>query len=200
MKTHDNFKWLGAGIATAFVAALCCITPVFAVLAGIGGIASTFSFLEPFRPWMIGFTVLFLGFAWYRQLKPKKDVDCACNENPSFNKSKGFLGIVTVVVGMLVAFPYYAHIFTQNNNTSVIYVSESQVERVTFDIEGMTCTGCEASVRHAAQSVDGVLETDVSYATKTARISYDKSKTNREALVQAINGTGFTAKNQSESN
>lgn len=184
---NSDKKWLGAGI----VAALCCITPIFAVLAGIGGIASTFSFLEPFRPWMIGLTVLFLGFAWYRQLTPKKEIDCECDEDTSFFKSKSFLGIVTVAVGLLVAFPYYSHIFIQDNSPNVVYVSDTQVERVTFDIEGMTCTGCEASVKHAVQNINGVLETDVSYATRSATIAYDKTKINRKVLVQAINSTGF---------
>lgn len=188
---NSDKKWLGAGIATAFIAALCCITPVFAVLAGIGGIAATFSFLEPFRPYMIGLTVLFLGFAWYQQLKPKKEIDCECENDLSFFKSKSFLGIVTVAVGLLVAFPHYSDIFIQENSPNVVYISDAQVERVTFDVKGMTCTGCEASVKHAVQSVDGVLESDVSYATQKASIAYDKTKTNREALVEAINSTGF---------
>jgi copper chaperone CopZ len=188
---NSENKWLGAGIATAFIAALCCITPVFAVLAGIGGIASTFSFLEPFRPWMIGLTILFLGFAWYRQLKPKKEPNCECEDDSSFFKSKSFLGIVTVVVGLLVTFPYYSHIFIQENSPKVVYVSDAQVERITFNVEGMTCTGCEASVKHAVQNVDGVLEADVSYDTRSATIAFDKTKTNKEALVQAINSTGF---------
>jgi len=188
---NSENKWLGAGVGAAFIAALCCITPVFAVLAGIGGIAATFSFLEPFRPFMIGLAVLFLGFAWYRQLKPKNEIDCDCEDDQSFFKSKNFLGIVTVLVGLLVAFPYYSDMFIQDNSPDVVYVSDSQIERVTFDVKGMTCVGCEASVKHAAQSVDGVLETEVSYTARTAAIAYDKTKTNREALVEAINSTGF---------
>jgi len=188
---NSENRWLGAGIAAAFIAALCCITPVFAVLAGIGGIATTFSFLEPFRPWMIGLTVLFLGFAWYQQLKPEKEIDCECEDDRSFFKSKRFLGIVTVAVGLLVAFPYYSHVFIHDNSPNVVYVSDAQVERVTFDVEGMTCVGCEASVKHAVQNVDGVLETEVSYATRSATIAFDKTKTNRDALVAAVNSTGF---------
>lgn len=188
--SSDN-KWLGAGMVAAFAAALCCITPVFAVLAGIGGIAATFSFLEPFRPWMIGFTALFLGFAWYQQLKPKKEIECACDDDPSFFKSKGFLGIITVAALLLVTFPSYSHIFIQENSPNVVYVSDSQVERITFDVVGMTCTGCEAPVKHAVQNVDGVLETDISYVTRTATIAFDKTKTNRESLAEAINSTGF---------
>jgi len=41
-------KILGVGIFTAVAASLCCITPVLALLAGTSGIASTFSWIEPF--------------------------------------------------------------------------------------------------------------------------------------------------------
>jgi len=70
MKT-DN-KLIGAGLLTAIAASLCCITPVLALIAGTSGLASTFSWLEPFRPYFIGLTILVLGFAWYQKLLPKK--------------------------------------------------------------------------------------------------------------------------------
>tara|TARA_R110002049_G_scaffold232423_1_gene405016 strand:- start:213 stop:647 length:435 start_codon:yes stop_codon:yes gene_type:complete len=140
---------------------------------------------------MIGLTVLFLGFAWYQHVKPKRETECACEDEPSFFKSKRFLGIITVAALLLVAFPYYSHVFVQDNSQNVVYVSNDDVERVTFDVEGMTCTGCEASVEHAVNNVDGVLESNVSYHNRSATITYDKSKTNRDALVQAINSTGF---------
>ncbi len=112
-KTNKTRTWAGAGILAAIAASVCCITPVLAVVAGIGGIASSLSWLEPFRPLFIGITVLVLGFAWYQQLKPKKEIDCACDddEKPSFWQSKKFLGIVTVLAILLLTFPYYANIF-----------------------------------------------------------------------------------------
>ena len=81
----DN-KLIGAGLLTAFAASLCCITPVLALIAGTSGLASSFSWLEPFRPYLIGLTILVLGFAWYQKLKPKKEIDCDCetDEKPKF--------------------------------------------------------------------------------------------------------------------
>ena len=96
MKT-DN-KLIGAGLLTAIAASLCCITPVLALIAGTSGLASTFSWLEPFRPYFIGLTILVLGFAWYQKLKPKKQIDCNCEteEKPKFvnhevNKLSGII-------------------------------------------------------------------------------------------------------------
>jgi copper chaperone CopZ len=194
----SDTKWMGAGLLAAFVASLCCITPVAAFLAGIGGLGSTFAWVEPFRPYLIGLTVLLLGFAWYQKLRPQWDPECACEEDPSFWQSKGFLGIITVLTALLLAFPYYSDAFFPNQDQSnIVYVQESQVQTITWDIKGMTCTGCEATVENAASGVDGVLEAKASYDTGKATIKYDQSKTNREAIAAAINKTGFTVNENS---
>lgn len=192
---NADTKWMGAGLFAAFVASLCCVTPVFAFLAGIGGVASTFSWVEPFRPYLIGLTALLLGFAWYPKLKPQWDPECACEEDPSFWNTKGFLGVVTILAAVMLAFPYYSDAFFPKQEKQVVYVNESQVQTITLDIEGMTCTGCEATVKNAASGVDGVLEADAFYDTGQATVKYDKSKTNREAITAAINKTGFSVKN-----
>ena len=66
-------KLIGTTIVTAILASLCCITPVLAFIAGTSGIASTFSWIAPFRPYLITLTILVLLFAWYHILKPKKE-------------------------------------------------------------------------------------------------------------------------------
>ena len=90
MKSEN--KLIGTGLLTAITASLCCITPVLALIAGTTGIASAFSWVEPFRASLIGLTVLVLGFAWYQKLKPRKEIDCACetDEKPKFMQSKTF--------------------------------------------------------------------------------------------------------------
>ncbi len=72
MKKDGKLIW--TSIIAAIGASLCCITPVLALISGVSGIASTFSWLEPLRPYLIGITVLVLAFAWYQKLKPKKEI------------------------------------------------------------------------------------------------------------------------------
>ena len=88
-------KLIGTGLLTAIAASLCCITPVLALIAGTSGLASTFSWLEPFRPYFIGLTILVLAFAWYQKLKPQKKIDCNCEttEKSNFMKTKTTRGI-----------------------------------------------------------------------------------------------------------
>ncbi len=196
MKT-DNLtaKSANASLLAAFVASLCCITPVLALFSGIGGIAATFSWMEPFRPYMVGFTLLVLGFAWYLKLKPRtaEEIQCECEEDekPSFWQSKKFLGIVTVVAGLLLAFPNYAQIFYPENNNQQVAQS-STINLAEFEIKGMTCSGCEEHVKHATNQLPGVLKASASFEQGTAQVTYDASILNIEILTDAINETGYT--------
>lgn len=194
---------VGASLFAAIVASLCCITPVLALFSGVSGVAATFSWVEPIRPYLVGVTILVLGFAWYQKLKPKKEeIDCECEPARSadeedgkepFIQSKSFLGIVTVFALILLAFPSYSHIFyPDNNNKEISGASESNLKLVNMEIEGMTCTGCEEHVEYAASQLEGVFFTKASYEAGNAAITFDKSVSSLEEVIDAINETGYT--------
>lgn len=187
MKKRKGF--IGIGILSAITASLCCITPVLAFIAGASGMAATFSWLEPARPYFIGITVLILGFAWYQKLKPKKEIDCECEEDekPSFWQSKKFLGLITVFAVLMLAFPHYSGIFFPDDNSSqTIIVSESDVVDAELTIEGMTCTGCEHHVNHSLTNSEGVIEATSSYETGIAKVKFDKSKVSIDELAMEV--------------
>ncbi len=188
-------KLAGAGVLAAVAASLCCITPVLALLAGTSGLASTFSWLEPFRPYLIALTVAVLGFAWYQKAKPRtaEEIACDCDEDGKapFMQTKKFLGIVTVFAGLMLAFPYYSKVFYPDNSKHVIMVSEANVETVDFDISGMTCTSCEEHVKYAVNELDGVVKVEASFEKGTAEVKFDKSKTSLEDVKNAIDATGY---------
>lgn len=178
------------GIITALFASLCCITPVLAVLGGLGGIATTFSFLEPLRPYLIGLTVIVLGFAFYKAYKPKKenDIDCACetDEKPKFINSKKFLWIITAVSALLITFPYYSKVLFPTAKEKVVIVQSDNIIKAEIQIEGMTCTSCEHSIDFALQSENGVIKESSSYKTGIAKVEFDKSKVTEVQLKKAI--------------
>ena len=198
MKT-DN-KLIGTGIFTAIAASLCCITPILALIAGTSGLASTFSWLEPFRPYFIGLTILVLGFAWYQKLKPKKQIDCNCEteEKPKFIQSKMFLGIVTAFAIVMLAFPHYAHIFYPKTEKQIIVVDKSNVQKAEFTISGMTCTSCEANVNHEVNKLTGIINSTTSYDNGKTVVAFDNSKTNIAEIEKAINSTGYSVTNKKE--
>ncbi|HQZ40748.1 MAG TPA: cation transporter [Vicinamibacterales bacterium] len=64
----------------------------------------------------------------------------------------------------------------------------------TLKVAGMTCAGCEAAVKIAAKSVNGVRDVKASYDKANADVTYDPSKTTPEAIAKVITSkTGFKA-------
>ena len=195
MKNKNN-KLIGAGVLSAVAASLCCITPVLALISGASGVASTFSWLEPARPYLIGITVLVLGFAWYQKLKPRtaEEIQCACEEDekPPFMQTKKFLGIVTVFATMMLAFPYYAHIFyPSNDQKEVVIVNASDLQTVNFDIKGMTCNACASHVENDVSKLPGIVNVTASFEAAKATVEFDQSKVSNSQIEEAINATGY---------
>jgi mercuric ion transport protein len=191
MKSEN--KLIGAGLLTAITASLCCITPVLAIIAGTSGIASTFSWIEPFRPYLIGLTIWVLGFAWYQKLKPRKEIDCECetDQKPKFIQSKTFLGTVTVFAIIMLAFPYYSSVFYPNTEKQIIVVDKSDIKKTEFKISGMTCASCEEHVNHEVNKLNGIVNSKASYENGNAIIEFDKTKTNDTEIEKAISTTGY---------
>ncbi|WP_412559836.1 mercuric transport protein MerTP [Winogradskyella sp. MIT101101] len=183
------------GIFTAVVASICCITPVLALIAGTSGIASTFSWVEPFRPYLIALTIIVLVFAWFQKLRPKtqEELDCACEDDakPTFWQSKQFLFIVTLFAGLMLAFPYYSNLFYAQPTKDIVYVSQSNIETQTFEVEGMTCAGCEAHVESEVNNLDGIISVKASYENANTIVEFDKTKTDLPAIREAIESTGY---------
>ena len=184
---------LGVGLMTALASSLCCITPLVAIFAGSSSLASNFSWIEPLQPWLIGITILALALAWYLQLKPQPVDDCGCEvAKPSFFKGKTFLGIVTAFAIVMLAFPYYSNaLYPDSRSGSAMLEAPDRVEYVQFEVEGMTCNGCEGHVEHAVSELQGIVEVDASYEDGHAIVKYDPAQTDLESIREAIESTSY---------
>ncbi|MGQ7870917.1 mercuric transport protein MerTP [Sunxiuqinia sp. sy24] len=192
MKSEN--KLAGLGLLTAISASLCCITPVLAMLSGTRGLASTFSWLDPLRPYLIGLTVLVLGFAWYQKLKPKKQMDCDCDttEKKPFTQTKNFLAIATVFSGLMLVIPTYAHDFFSKSENKTVVTDQSKIQTAEFKIGGMTCSGCEEQVKQEVNKLTGINERTVSYEIGDAIIEIAQAQAAIEEIEKAIEKTGYS--------
>ena len=198
--SNSSLKSAGAGLFAAIVASLCCITPMFSLLAGIGGIAVAFSWMEPFRPYLISLTIGILGFAWYQKLRPRtaEEIACTCEEDkkPSFWQSKRFLGIVTVLTAIMIAFPGYSHIFySKEGNPSISLLAEqdtTKIHKIVLEVKGMTCAGCENHIEYEVGLLMGVKYVEATSSAGTATVEYLSSRLEKKSIIEAINKTGYT--------
>ena len=194
-KTSKNAAY--TGLFAAVAASSCCIPPVIALIAGVGGSASALSWMEPFRPYLIGLAVIAIGYAWYAYLKPKKADDCCeVDAKPKWYQTKGFLIGITLFAAISISFPYYSHIFYPDNKKEVIVVNQSDIQTVNFDVKGMTCASCEEHVKHAVNELEGIVNVAASYENANAEVEFDNTKTSKEQIEKAINSTGYKVINK----
>ena len=187
-------KLISTTIIAATVASLCCITPILALIAGTTGFASTFSWIEPFRPYLIAFTILTLLLAWYQKFKSQKqDIDCDCEEEERAKliNSKKFLLFVTLFAGLMLAFPYYSQIFYPNTSKVVVYVKESNISEVEYNIKGMTCSGCEAHIESEVNKLKGIILVKANHEKGNTFVKYDKTKVVNNEIKDAVKKTGY---------
>lgn len=72
-------------------------------------------------------------------------------------------------------------------------VNESNL---TFEIEGMHCTGCSASVEKAASGLEGVNDVNVNLAAGKAYIRYNPQIVQPDTIAKSIENTGYTVVHQ----
>ena len=187
------------GVLAAIAASSCCIPPVIALVAGIGGASSSLSWIEPFRPYLIGLAIVAIGYAWYNYLKPKKAEDCCeIDAKPKWYQTKGFLTGITLFAAISISFPYYAHVFYPKNKKDIVIVNPSNIQTVDFNVKGMTCASCEDHVKHAVNDLEGIVISKVSYENGNAIIEFDKTRTNVTEIEKSINSTGYKVSGKKE--
>lgn len=201
MKTNrSSVRLIGLGILSAVAASLCCITPVLAIIAGSTGLASSFSWLNPARPYLVAVTIAILAFAWYRKLRPVKPsgappdkIECACEENthPSFFRSKAFLLIVTLFAIAALTFPYYGKVFYPDVKKQATIPPQDHIQRAELVISGMDCKACEKGIKYVLSALPGYVDAQLSYQSGEALVTFDPAKSGIMQIDSAINSTGY---------
>jgi mercuric ion binding protein len=65
---------------------------------------------------------------------------------------------------------------------------------VTLAVENMYCSACPITVKSSLEAVPGVAKAVVSYASKTAVVTFEDTKTAVPALIAATTNAGYPSK------
>lgn len=103
-----------AGAFAAIGASVCCVGPLVLLTLGVGGTwVGSLTAMQPYRPILIGLTLLFLGLA-FRRLYLVPQV-CApgtpCADPRTRGRQRLTFWIVTVLIVVLLAVPSLAPLF-----------------------------------------------------------------------------------------
>ena len=101
---------LVAGLLTSVLSVACCVGPLLLVSIGLGGAwATRLAALDPYRPWFVTLSILFLGWGiWSTWKKASRScgVGTVCR-TPVKRTQKMVWGIVLLSL-LVLAFPWYA--------------------------------------------------------------------------------------------
>lgn len=67
-------------------------------------------------------------------------------------------------------------------------------EKLSIPVTGMTCGSCSTKVRTTLENIEGCSDAKVCHKSGHAQVTIDTTKTSSEKVIQAINNTGFKAK------
>lgn len=201
MRFNKSAKVVLLALVTGIGASLCCIAPVLALIGGVTGIGSTFSFMEPFRPYLTGLTLLLLGLAWYQYWRNQKKAkegssQCACEDQESQSgfrfSSFPFLFIITLLALGALSFPWVIGKIGSSSATAQTLAQTVPTATYQFKIKGMTCTGCEAHIQNAVGKLKGVVSVKASYKKREAIVTMDTTKVKPNQVIEAIESAGYT--------
>ena len=85
---------------------------------------------------------------------------------------------------------------TSIENAAEVTTTAVANKTVTLAIEGMTCTGCENTVKESVTKIAGVTEIKASHLDSTAVVSFDSTKTTVAAIGEAVTEAGYVFKGE----
>jgi copper chaperone len=65
------------------------------------------------------------------------------------------------------------------------------MEHTSFEVQGMTCGGCVASVKRVLEALPGVANVNVTLNPARATADYDPERVSAEALRDAVQNAGY---------
>jgi Cu+-exporting ATPase len=71
--------------------------------------------------------------------------------------------------------------------------------KVTLDLVGMSCASCATTIEKALGKAEGVADATVNFAAEKAYVTYDPTSTDYQALVKAVENTGYGVQSKLES-
>lgn len=111
MARLTGYGSLIAGALAAIGASVCCVAPLVLLALGIGGTwVGGLTSMEPYRPFFIGLTLLFLGLAFYKLYLTQQACTpgTPCAEPRTIRRQRLNFWIVTALLLCLLAAPSLA--------------------------------------------------------------------------------------------
>ncbi len=79
-----------------------------------------------------------------------------------------------------------------HSSDDTIPIPAMKRERAEFDVPDLKCSGCVERVQSVLGRLDGVQSASADLEAKTATVRYDADRTSPDAILKAIEKTGYS--------
>lgn len=76
-------------------------------------------------------------------------------------------------------------------------INPENVVLIDMNVEGMTCTGCENTIKSGVSELEGVVEVEASHVNAKTFVKVDTSLTSPEAISEKIASKGYEVESSS---
>jgi copper chaperone CopZ len=167
---------LGGSVLAAIMSSACCWLPLLLLASGASA-AGASAFFERWRPVfiVIAVTALALGF-YFTCFRKTACAEGCCVRQPQRGRrlQRTMLWGSAVVVAAFIFFPGYVGLLLGGSSSRAAAgparVLETDAREYVFDVEGMHCEGCAVTLRNELVKLHGVVEAQVDFASRTARL------------------------------
>jgi copper chaperone CopZ len=87
---------------------------------------------------------------------------------------------------------------TSRSPVPAIEIAAANLDSVSFDVEGMTCTGCEDAVKRAVGTLNGIAGVEASHETGKTTVHFDRTIVDGQALKATIESAGYRVSAEGE--
>lgn len=172
----------------ALLSVSCCVIPALYGALGAAGAVAAHS-LTPYRPLMLGSSVVFLGFGFWRAYRPREAGCDGCygRRRAAGRGSKAVLWIAALVVLTSSLSPLLLPSAQADSDGA----SPAIESRVLVRIDGMTCAGCNQGVSAALAALPAISLVEASFSEGAACATLTGPIDEAE-VRRAVTGAGYT--------
>ena len=200
----NRLSTLGGALVGSVAASACCILPAVLGVAGAGSLGISAA-LAPYRPYLIGATILMLAAGFYLTYRRPQKATCGpdgcapdhveSSQVTRFNKL--VLWLVTIMSVGAIAYPELSEgspFSARADAPAPLQANRDSV--LVFTVSGMTCGACEQHITGALSRIQGVTNASASYQNSTVSVRYQPGTVTRVEIQRAIEGVGYKARAQ----
>ena len=94
-------------------------------------------------------------------------------------------------LAIILSFSNCSDSASKNDEKNVAEIEKSNILKAIINVKGMTCEGCETSIKTNVSKIPGVISVHASYSDEITAVEYDKTQTNSQEIEKVISETGY---------